>query len=311
MKTKKIIALALFLFSVCAIYATDTKTVTLEKELTYDQHTLTDTYPYSKATREFQWDKIKEKLVKVDSLREKNSDRWAILQNKSNRNGKPANAKEFTTNEYHGIVDRFGVPAYQSIPLFLACDLIVPERYALDGSLVNIVGEEGDFVIAFTTFCDEEYLIPKKFVHQITGTPDFAKVIVVDRTNQNISTFEKVGDTWKVRSMNPATTGLHKPPYQKETPLGLFVLQQKVAKMEFYADGTTNIAGFAPYASRFSAGGYIHGVPINYPRTEMIEFSSTLGTTPRSHMCVRNATSHAKFVFDNFPVDDTLVFVIE
>ena len=30
----------------------------IEKELLYDQHTLTDTYPYKDTTREFQWDKI-------------------------------------------------------------------------------------------------------------------------------------------------------------------------------------------------------------------------------------------------------------
>lgn len=312
METKKTIAFALFLFSVCAIHATDAQAIQLEKELTYDQYTLTDTYPYSNTTREFQWDKIKEKLAQTDALRAKNSNTWAVLQNKSNVHGKPANAKGFTTDEYHGVVDRFGVPASQAIPLFLATDLTVPERYALDGSLVNIVGEEGDFVIIlFTTFCDEEYLVPKKFVHQITGTPDFAKVIVVDRTNQNISTFEKMEDVWRIRSMNPATTGAHNPPYQRETPLGLFVLQQKVAKMLYYVDGTTEIGGYAPWANRFSAGGYIHGVPVNLPATAIIEYSATLGTIPRSHMCVRNAASHAKFIFDNFPVDDTLVFVIE
>lgn len=66
-----------------------------------------------------------------------------------------------------------------------------------------------------------------------------------------------------------------------------------------------------PYASRFTNGAYIHGVPVNAPRTSMIEYSWSLGTTPRSHMCVRNATSHSKFVFDWAPTERSLVVVIE
>lgn len=71
---------------------------------------------------------------------------------------------------------------------------------------------------------------------------------------------------------------------------------------------TTETGGFAPYASRFTNGGYIHGVPVNAPRKTLIEFSPSLGTTPRSHMCVRNATSHAKFIYDWAPIEETLVF---
>ena len=46
--------------------------------------------------------------------------------------------------------------------------------------------------------------------------------------------------------------------------------------------------------------------PGNAPRKSLIEYSPTLGTTPRSHMCVRNATSHAKFVYDWAPVNELL-----
>ena len=76
-------------------------------------------------------------------------------------------------------------------------------------------------------------------------------------------------------------------------------------------DGSAATGGYAPYASRFTNGAYIHGVPVNVPRTAMIEYSWSLGTTPRSHMCVRNATSHAKFVFDWAPTERSLVVVIE
>lgn len=77
--------------------------------------------------------------------------------------------------------------------------------------------------------------------------------------------------------------------------------------MIFLKDGSTATGGFAPYASRFSDGGYIHGVPVNEPRKALIEYSPSLGTTPRSHMCVRNATSHSKFIFDWAPVNETII----
>ena len=107
------------------------------------------------------------------------------------------------------------------------------------------------------------------------------------------------------------TTGQHRPPYAQETPLGIFVVQEKKARMIYLVDGSKETGGFAPYASRFTNGGYIHGVPVNAPRKSLIEYSPTLGTTPRSHMCVRNATSHAKFVYDWAPVNETIVFVFD
>ena len=76
---------------------------------------------------------------------------------------------------------------------------------------------------------------------------------------------------WKIRSMNPATTGRHAPPYAQETPLGMYLLQQKKSRMVFLKDGSAATGGYAPYASRFTNGAYIHGVPVNVPRTAMIE----------------------------------------
>ena len=43
--------------------------------------------------------------------------------------------------------------------------------------------------------------------------------------------------------------------------------------MVFLKDGGSATGGYAPYASRFTNGAYIHGVPVNVPRTEMIEYS--------------------------------------
>ncbi|MDR0798581.1 MAG: L,D-transpeptidase [Dysgonamonadaceae bacterium] len=285
--------------------------VVIEKELTYTQHTLADTYPYQDTVRVFQWNKIKNCLATTDSLRDLNNNAWAVLQNKKNINGEPPLTKIHHKNEYKSDTDNYGIDRKQSVPLYAAGDLETPERYDYDGSLVKILETQNDFVRVQTTNFQGDYFIPIKYIHSIEGIPAFAKVIVVDRHNQNIATFEKVGDVWRVRSMNPCTTGAHHPPMEKPTPLGLFVIQQKEEKMEFYVDGTTRIEGYAPWANRFCDGAYLHGVPVDLPHTKIIEFSPTLGTIPRSHMCVRNAASHAKFIYDNFPIDESLVYVIE
>lgn len=81
--------------------------------------------------------------------------------------------------------------------------------------------------------------------------------------------------------------------------------------MYYFHDGTRDLAGYAPYACRFTNGAYIHGVPTSDVDAEIIEYSSTLGTIPRSHMCVRNASSHSKFVYDWVKIKESVVFVID
>jgi len=284
--------------------------IIIEKELLYDQHTLADEYPYRDTTRIFQWDKIKERLALVENI-QKTPSTWAILQNYKNQNKEAPLVKEYKRNAYKRIADTFGVERYQSVPLFSLTDTVTGERYGRDGSLVRYLGETGGFDKVETTFFEGQWYVPKRYVKNIGDTLVFNHVIFIDLTNQNIATLEKVDSTWMVRSMNPATSGVHRPPYAQETPVGLFVIQEKKYKMIFLRDGSTETGGFAPYASRFTNGAYIHGVPVNVPRTTFIEFSSSLGTTPRSHMCVRNATSHAKFVYDNYPVRESLVFIFE
>jgi hypothetical protein len=139
----------------------------------------------------------------------------------------------------------------------------------------------------------------------------FKIINIVDVRNQNICTLEKVGNEWLIRSMNPATSGRHKPPHAQETPTGLFVVQEHKSKMFYYEDGTKTYGGFAPYATRFTAGAYIHGVPVNNPNGNIIEYSESLGTTPKSHMCVRNASSHAQFVYKRSKDLSSLVIVID
>lgn len=312
----------------------------IDKALLYDKYTLQDTYPYKNGTRQFQWDKINNYLTLIDSVQSTPST-WGILQNYKNFNGQAPLVKNHKQNAYKRVADTYGVERYQGVPLYSATDLnsatdlTTPERYGQDGDLVQILSIENDFVKVKSISLNSEWLVPKRYVNIINQampeknadlTPAenmvnyaaplvsntiFNRIVFVDRTNQNITTLEKVNDKWLVRSMNPTTTGAHKPPYQMETPLGIFVVQEKKRKMYYYVDGTTRIAGYAPYASRFSTGAYLHGVPLAYPQTKEREYSSTLGTIPRSHKCVRNATSHALFLYDWARVDESLVIVIE
>lgn len=284
--------------------------IIIEKELLYDQHTLDDTYPYKDTVREFQWDKIKERLAMLENIQSAPAT-WAVLQNYKNRNGEAPLVRDFERNAYKRVSDKYGAERYQSVPLFALTDTVEAERYGRDGSPVKLKDSVDGFFKIETVNFDGEWLVPKRYVKIIGDTVRFDKAVFVDRTNQNISTLEKSDEKWLVRSMNPTTTGLHRPPYQQETPLGFFVIQEKKPKMIFLKDGSADHGGYAPYASRFTNGGYLHGVPVNAPATAMIEYSWTLGTTPRSHMCVRNATSHAKFIYDWEDILETLVFVFD
>lgn len=288
-------------------------TIVIEKDFLYDKHTLADEYPYGKTTRRFQWDKIQDSLRSIETCQRDGNVEWATLQNYKNKNGVAPEVDDLLVNEYNAQTDKFGVTRYQSIPLYNENDFKEPERYGRDGALVRVLKDSADYVKVCSIQYDGEWYVPLKYVRKLDAER-FDQAIFVDRTNQNITTLERSGAKWLVRSMNPATTGLHKPPYQLETPLGTFVIQERKPRMYYYEDGTTTIAGYAPYASRFTRGGYIHGTPLNNPNAteaDFIEISPTLGTTPRSHLCVRNATSHALFVYNWASPYETLVIVID
>lgn len=289
----------------------DPEKIEIEKAFLYDDHTLEDTYPYKDTVRVFQWNKIRKRLALLDSI-EAVPASWAILQNYKNKNGEAPLVKVYKRDSYKRISDTLGVERYQSVPLFLPTNSTIAEIYGRDGSLVKLINNDSSRLVKITTVdMKGEWLVPQKYIKAINDTIIFRKAIFIDLTNQNIATLEKVDSKWLVRSMNPATTGLHKPPHMQETPTGIFVIQEKKSKMVYLVDGSQETGGFAPYASRFSNGGYIHGVPVNAPSTKIIEFSPSLGTTPRSHMCVRNATSHAKFIYDWAPTEQTLVFIFD
>ncbi len=283
--------------------------IKIEKSLLYNQYTLQDTYTYAKTTRCFQWEKMAEKIDNLYRF-EEISTQFGALNNYKNCNGKPPVADSSRIDAYHAITDKYGVKRDQSIPFYRLDNLSVPECYGRDGMLVWILRDTAEYFVVVPAFFNGVWLVPAKYVDRLP-TRQFCKIVVVDCTNQNAVTLEKTDNAWLVRSMNPVTTGVQRPPFRQATPLGVYVIRTKRKTMLYLRDGGGGPGGFAPWACRFSGGAYLHGVPSAYPKKNIYEFSRTLGTTPRSHMCVRNATSHAKFIYDWIAVDEALVMVID
>ena len=202
--------------------------VEIVKELSYTQHTLGDTYPYKDTERRFQWDKIGEWLSALEAAQQ-DSVTWVTLQNYKDRNGIAPEVQDPEINEYRSATDRYGVSRYQSIPLY-GSQTGKPARYSRDGALFLLLKDSADYVKVCSMLYDGAWYVPKDYVRTLP-VHRFSKVIFVDRTDQNIATLEKMGTVWYVRSMNPATTGLHNPPYQQETPLGVYVIQEHKPKM--------------------------------------------------------------------------------
>lgn len=285
--------------------------IVVEKDFLFEEYLLEDSYTYRDTVRVIKWDKIKENLALIENIQREHR-KWGVLQNYKNLNREAPVVHNFHRNEYKLVSDSLNIARYQSAPLYRLPDTITPRRYGRDGTPIVLKDSLGGYYKLSLYDSDEEWVVPKRYIHFLPDTVTFGHVIFVDRSDQNIVTLERSGKgKWLVRSTNPCTTGKHNPPYQMETPLGIFLLQEKKVKMFYTHDGSSKLAGFAPYASRFHNRGYLHGVPTNNPNGKIIEYSASLGTTPRSHMCVRNASSHAKFIYDNMPTEATLVVVID
>ncbi len=298
------IFVAVFLFAGTTLWG-----VRIEKALQYNWHTLEDQYTYKKTERRIQWNKISGKLDSLLILEEIATE-FGALSNYKNRNGLPPLVKPAVHNAYKHIVDKNGTNRDQAIPFYRTGNLNTPECYGKDGALVWILRDTADYLVIVPAGFDGVWLVPSRYVDRLP-VRKFTKTIFVDRTNQNIVTLEQTDTAWLVRSMNPATTGVRIPPYRQETPTGVFVVRSKTASMQFTKDGDSALAGYAPWASRFSGGGYIHGVPVNYPNRKVAEFCGSLGTVPRSHMCVRSATSHSKFIYDWASTDRALIIIYD
>lgn len=258
--------------------------------------------------RGFQFDKMTDSINKLKQ--EVESSNTAYISNYQNRVG-VAPLHKGKTYDDHGIL------RYQSAPAYYEARLGSDFRYVSDGSLVTVLGETDSFYRIRTLNFEGEYYVPKKYLSFRESLKNLTKVIVVDRKNQNEGVFEFIDGKWNLISYTFATTG-EKAKYKLPTDLGYYMAIQKVNRFLYLNDVTRKISGYAPYGIRFNGGAYIHGVPVEFKIVNgrridpgMQEYLFTIGTVPRSHKCVRNYTSHAKFLHDWVEIGKSAVIIIE
>jgi len=247
---------------------------------------------------------------------------------------------------YKGVYkeDDYGVPRYQGAPAYHAPDWDANNmRYLQDGILLAILEDTGKFYKVNSYDFEGEYYVPKRYITLRNSIENLKQIIVVDIKNQNEGIFEYREGQWHLISYSYATTGADTK-YKEPTIPGSY---QVIAKQDYFRykdDITKVIAGYAPYALRFNGGAFIHGVPVNYKLVRQtfviqeeiadeegniiqeriteqrivdridpghIEYSGSLGTIPLSHKCVRNITSHAKFLHDWVVIGEASVVVID
>lgn len=258
--------------------------------------------------RTFQFNKMYESIKRAKSEIDTNT--TAYITNYKNRVG--------TAPLYNGNTkDKFGIQRYQSAPAYYEPNLASAFRYISDGTLVSVLAETESFYKVRTLSFEGEYYVPKKYVSFRESIETLTKVIVVDRKNQNEGVFELIEGKWNLISYTYATTG-ENARYKLPTDLGYYMAIEKVSRFLYLSDTTKQIAGYAPYGIRFNGGAYIHGVPVDYVIRDgkridpgMQEYLYTIGTVPKSHKCVRNFTSHAKFLYDWIEIGKSIIIVIE
>lgn len=232
------------------------------------------------------------------------------ISNYKNANGAPPSKND-------SAVDEFGLRIYQSAPGYAAPNTEADFRYLPDGILLRVLEETENFFRVNVLTYEGEYHVPRRYIDQGQPLRNLTHVIVVDRDQQNQGTFSLEGGTPTLVSYTLATTGFTGN-FSFETPLGNFRAIEKRERFEYLKSGTQEVAGYAPFAVRFCGGAYVHGVPVQYDvagdeRVDpgMTEYLHTLGTTPRSSMCVRNFTSHARFLYEWMETAGGAVIVIE
>jgi uncharacterized protein YgiM (DUF1202 family) len=246
--------------------------------------------------RVFRFDLMKESVLKAEKVSEGRPLTYI---------GNYHNLKGWAPSYQGENMDQFGGRRSQSAPAYPDPANLSEFRYFGDGTLVRILGDAGNYTQVSTVNDEKVYYVPDQYVATPAAVTSIRTAVVIDRTNQNEAVFEKIGKDWFIISYTLATTGTTGE-YHQPTPPGYFYAIERRERFYYYKDGTTRIQGYAPWAVRFAGGAYLHGVPVNFKFSAdgsridpgKIEASRTLGTVPLSHKCVRNYTSHAKFLYD-------------
>ncbi|MGL5098664.1 MAG: hypothetical protein ACRC6B_01305, partial [Fusobacteriaceae bacterium] len=228
MNCKKILNLIFFL----AVFIFS-QAVEIEKDLKYKKYTLPDKYTVTlgkkKVTREYQWEKKKGEINKLEEYLTEYSV-YGNLRNYKNLIG--------TAPAIDGkVVDAFGVSRQAAVPLYSNVQQPKIVRYGRDGAFIGIIDRGEKYTLLNIYGIEGEWLVENKYI-KISPVKEFKKLIFVDRKYQHSASLEKVGEIWKIRSMNPVTTGLEKPPYSLETPTGVFMIQEKTPKMLYLKEGS-------------------------------------------------------------------------
>jgi lipoprotein-anchoring transpeptidase ErfK/SrfK len=183
--------------------------------------------------------------------------------------------------------------------------------------LVRVLEDANEFFHVNVPSFGGDFFVPKQYVDQTATLSRLNHVVVVDRNQQNQAAFEVTENGLNLISYTLCTTGLPGD-YSFETTLGSYKVLEKKERFEYLQKGSEKIAGYAPFAVRFTGGAYIHGVPVNYEEKNgervdpgTIEYLHTIGTFPRSNMCVRNFTSHAQFLYNWMDSQNGAVIVID
>ena len=280
--------------------------------LKYEQHLIPYpyTYEYMEETRTFEFQKMIETAKVAASEFDKGN--LTYVSNYKDEHGKAPLYKGETTDK-NGRLRGAAAPAYEDLNNAEEFD------YLPDGTLVRVleecVAENSGFSKVYSIKDQREYYIPHKYIEWQRRLLKVEKVIVVDLKNQTIAALENnihlkyfkdsntyLKNDWEIVSYSKCTTG-KLGTYHQPTPEGYFYAIEKKPFFYYLADGTNIIAGKEPWAIRFTAGAYIHGMSLG-------EYSPAIGTVPLSHKCVRNYTSHAKFLYDWYEEDKTIVTVI-
>lgn len=218
-----------------------------------------------------------------------------------------------------GVDDAFGNNPGQSAPGYSSPTDLTDFIYIQDGTLLIIIGENDKYYQCRLPGKDTVYWTPKKYITISSTMNNVNQFIVIDRTQQNATVFQKLENRWELISYQAISTGA-RDKYRYPTPLGAFMAIERRTKFNYVNDITQEIEGYCPHVIRFTAGAYIHGVPVTYkkdPETGAltdpgkIENLLSLGTYPRTHKCVRTTTSHAKFLYDWVDIGHAAFVVIE
>lgn len=258
--------------------------------------------------RNFRFDRIQEA---INELRQQVAEGpLHFISNYKNENGAPPQKGDTA-------VDEHGYRVYHSAPAYEQATTDSDFRYIPDGMLVRILSETDEFYHVNVPTFGGDFYIPRQYIHLDVTLNQLNHVIVIDRDQQNQAAFELEENGLNLVSYILSTTGIPGD-FSFETSLGSYKAIHKRDRFEYLESGTLEIAGYAPFAIRFTGGAYIHGVPVAYEEEDgekvdpgLIEYLHTIGTFPRSNMCVRNFTSHAEFLYNWMDSENGAVIVIE